>query len=365
MTRTSFLLLLAAACGPSLEPEGARKAVQDAFAAANPPGRAGLLLEGKAVWLQAGMFDDSCLEQKDLAFNDDPKRRPSGSRPRISPTYMNQRWITASTPTGYCVYLGTDPTTEVGGAEWVEDRYLVEASVKITSPSPWFECLEPEARERTVQVVEDESGGAKVMDDMGLFSGDCPRPLPEGEERRAGRAPTEAPPKPPTRAEVVSLAERLEDAFYRGDFGLAQELTSCYNLFEKERYGTCSVGEYVAVGPSLHGDPRPQDGTPWLEYSIASLDDLGAITRDGRDPTLFHVNMTHKRTGRDRSFAVQWVGGKWKMVGVIGLLAEGLTTVRYVYDLHRPDRRAIFQRRLEGEELDEKGNPPEELELPG
>jgi len=363
--RTELLLLplLALGCAQKADPELIRTAVKDAFTQANPPGRTGLLLGGKAVWLEAGMFEDACLEQKDLAFNDEPAKRPANMRARISPTYQAQRWLTASTPKGYCVYIGNDPVIDVGTPVDAGDRFKVDVKLSMGTPTPWFECLKPAFTQRTMDVFVVD-GEPRFEGDVTLGQGDCPQPLPEGEERTARKRPTQPPPKPPTKADVKSLAQRVEDAFYSGDFLLAQDLTSCYNLFEKDRYGTCSVGEFLGVGPSLHGEQRTQDGTPWLEYTISKLDDIGAITKDRKDPTLFHVNMTHKRTGSDRSFAVQWVGGQWKMVGVVGVKGEALTVVRYVYDLHRSGRRDIFQRRLDGEELDEQGNPPEGVASP-
>ena len=54
--------------------------------------------------------------------------------------------------------------------------------------------------------------------------------------------------------------------------------------------------------------------------------------------------------------AVQWVDGRFKLVAVVSLRGEGLTTPRFVYDLDRKDRRDIFERRYKGEKIDEKGN---------
>jgi hypothetical protein len=65
--------------------------------------------------------------------------------------------------------------------------------------------------------------------------------------------------------------------------------------------------------------------------------------------------MTHKRTKRDRSMSVEWVGGEWRIVGVVGAKGADLTSARFVYDLHKNDRRDIFLRRLNGEKIDEQG----------
>jgi hypothetical protein len=118
------------------------------------------------------------------------------------------------------------------------------------------------------------------------------------------------------------------------------------------------VGELVAVGPQPRGQERAEDGTPWLEFAVASFADFERVVPERKDPTLYHVTLTHKRTGRDRSFGVQWEQGKWKLLGVVDAKAEGLTFLRFLYDLHDPARMATFDRRLKGEKLDEKGQPP-------
>ncbi len=361
MPRRALLAALAlVACGPPLKPEEAKKKVEEAFAEANPSGRTGIEIRGKAVWFEAPYFEDACLEEHDLAFNDDPASRPTSVGKRISPTYQAQRWITASTPSGYCIYLGSDPGIDVdlAGIEWAGDRYKVPAKVTMGSPSPWFQCLDAAIREPVVQLLVDQDGNTSIEGDISLRQGACPSPLPGGEDRTPRARPTDKPPKPPTRDQVIALEKQLDDAFYTLDFEKVRDLSICYNLFEKDRVGTCSVGEFVALGQSFKGEQRPQDGLPWMEYTIRKPEDIGRIVRDRKDPTMYHVMMKRKRDGRDRSFAVQWVDGRWKMVAVVGLKAEGLTHARYVYDLHRPDRRDVFERRLAGEELDEHGNPP-------
>ena len=138
MSRSLLLPLMTAwACDaqPSLDSTAAKAAVEAAFAEANPPGRTGLELAGKAVWLGTSAFDKSCLESKDLAFNDDPGSRPASSGPRISPTYAAQRYLTASTELGYCVYLGDTPVLTVEDASWGGDRYRVNIKVGMQKAS--------------------------------------------------------------------------------------------------------------------------------------------------------------------------------------------------------------------------------------
>jgi len=347
------LLLGVGGCKPKIEESAARDAITAAFTAANPAGRTGMELAGKAVWLEAPIFDKPCLEQNDLAFNDDPARRPSGTPARISPTYAAQRWITASTPTGYCVYMGVDPSLTVQALTPEKDGYKATVALGMKEPTNWFKCVDPANLTREVSVVADAEGKLSVEGDLKLFAGACPSPLPGGEERGATSRPSAKPPGAPSMDEVAALANALDKALYDGDYVAALAKTQCYNLFEKPPFGACSAGELVAVGPAMQGPPRAQDGTPWLEYAASSADAFGKIVRDGGDPTMFHVLL--KGGGKERSFAVQWVDGEWKMVGVIGRKAEALTAVRYLYDLHRPDRRKVFERRLAGEELDEKG----------
>ncbi len=337
--------------------EAARAAVQEAFTKANPPGRTGLELRGKHVWVEGPMFSNKCLESKDLAFNDAGMKRPPGSPPRISPTFKNQRFITASTDVGYCVYLGDDPKIEITDATWGGDAWRVSAKVSMGKATPWFECLDPAHHERQLSVTFDEAGAPTIEGNLDLFQGACPSPLPGGEDRGPGKPRPQDDHPAPSKAEVVKVARALDDALFEGDFEKVKGMTACYDLEdEAPHYDNCSVGEFISVGPSFHGEQRPRDGQPWMEYAIADLDDVQRIVKDGKLDGVYHATLTHKRNKRDRSFSVQWVGGEWKMVGVIGRKAEALTSVRYLYDLHRADKRDVFLRRLEGEEIDEDGN---------
>lgn len=363
------LMLLILACGPAvtISEEEARAVLEPALAAGTPAGRTGVLLKGKAVWLQAPWFDKACLEQNDLAFNDDPASRPAtgGGVPRISPTFKNQRFLTASTPTGYCVVLGDGLKAEIKAAEFdwgTQDRWRFTVAWTMAQPSPWFNCLDASVRERVVVVRQGEDGSAVLDGDAVLASGDCPHPLPEGEDRAASPRPTKAAPKAPSRDDVVAALKAFDDALWEGDFLAARRAMSCYNLFQDEKYGNCSVGELISTGPVSRGDPRLQDGTPWLEYIQDGYDGFTRIVADRKDRSLYHVVYKHKRTGKDRSLSVQYVDGGWKVVGVVGRQAEAITTARVINDLHDSRRRDIFERRVAGEKIDEEGNSlvPEE-----
>lgn len=366
--------LLAAAlpgCGPSVSitEEEARGVLEPALQAATPAGRTGLLLKGKNVWLQAPVFDKSCLEQKDLAFNDDPGSRPAGQGgvARISPTYLNQRFLTASTPTGYCLVLGEGLQAEIKEAtfDWgTQDRWRFQVAYTMQSPTPWFECLDEKVRTREIVVRQgDGEGAAPVIEGtVALAEGDCPHPMPLGEDRTARAAPSGKPKGAPSRADVEAAVQRFDEALWAGDFLAVRDAMVCYNLFEDDKVGSCSVGELVALGPVPRGEPRMQDGTPWLEYLQDDWRSFGRVVPDGKDRTLVHVMVEHKRTKAPRSFSLQWDGGEWKVVGIVARQAESITAARIINDLHDRKKRDIFGRRLAGERIDEQGNPLDPVE---
>ena len=359
ISRSCLFVLLFAACGGTpLDPETAKKAVSDAYEAQNKPGRTGVELLGKNVWLEAPMFDPSCLISKELAFPDDPSKRTTSSGVgRISPTYTMQRFLTASTEKGFCLYLGEDPSMEIKEASWGGDRYRVWVHFGMKNPSPWFACLDKEVTDRLIEVTVDEAGQTHLSSEPNLGEGACPHPMPTGEERASHPRPKAAPPKKPSSADVVSLVKAYDQALWDGDFVKAKQLTSCVNLFEEQKWGSCSVAEFLAIGPVPRGEVRIQDGTPWHEYAFKSLDDPGKIQADKSDPTIFHVVSVDPRTRRDRGFAIQWADGSWKMLGIVGQKAEGITSARVLNDLQRKERREIFDTRLQGEMIDWKGEP--------
>ena len=171
-----------------------------------------------------------------------------------------------------------------------------------------------------------------------------------------------APKKAPSSAKVKTLAEEFDKALHDADFEAARKLTRCVNVFEDPMWDACAIGELVSVGPSFSGEQRGRDGTPWIEYTVRDIGDFGAIKADRTDPTLFHVMMKHKRSGKDRSFSVQYDDGDWFLFGVVGQKAEALTAMRFVNDLHDRGKRDILERRVNGEKIDHQGNPLEEEE---
>ena len=354
-----LIVLSLLACGPGLSADAAKEAVRSAAEAANPPGRTGIELMGKSRWVQAPMFNRECVEQKDLAFADTPADRPAGAGgiQRISPTYFNQRYITAATVDGWCVLIGEDIQVEVGEPAINGESWMVPVNYSMKSASPWFECLEDSWKGRTVQVSANEAGEPTFEAELDLAPGACPLPMPPGEERPKGQRPKSKPKKAPSKKDVLEAAQAFDQALWDHDLLAALEHVSCYNLLEDAKYGSCTSSELIQVGPHPRGEQRMEDGVPWTELVIRDLEDIGRITKDSKIPTMYHVNVQHKRTKRDRSFAVEWVDGEWKVVGVLGRGSEDLASLRFMYDLHRADRRDIFLRRLEGEAIDEKGNP--------
>ena len=134
-------------------------------------------------------------------------------------------------------------------------------------------------------------------------------------------------------------------------------MVSCIDLFAEanQQWGFCSLSEYVALGPSTHGDSRPEDGMPWMEGVQYSLDNIKKVVQDKKDKTLFHVIMPHRKSKKERSFSVQWVDGQWKMLGAMSVIGAGITPIRLINDLHEKEARDIFERRLAGEKINVKG----------
>ena len=352
--RAMILAMVLVGCDGGLDEAEVKAAVQTHFDAANAPGRTGLLIKGRSgvVWWQASMFEKSCLEQKDLAFNDDPASRPSNAKAtaRISPTYKSQWGITAATPTGYCIDLGADPTISIGEVVWSADRYRVDTTITMKSPTPWFECLETGARQRVVEVLVENDAPA-VQTDLSLFQGDCPNPVPVSTARQSGREPAQAAPGAPSPDAIRELAAIFDQALADNDHTTARDMVACYNLFEDEPYEACSISEIIG-----HGSVKNGDADPWLEYAVTDFEGFSRPVQDRDKPFLFHVTLKHRRSKKTRSFTVQWAGRQLKLVGIVGAKAEGLTTARILTDLHDRDKKDIFLRRLAGEELDDKGN---------
>ena len=346
-----------AACGAApVDSQPAKDAVIAAFAQANPPGRTGLLLKGHSVWLEAPAFTASCLTGKDLAFIDDPRGRPAGSAGRITPTYENQRWLLKSTAQGYCVLLGADPKIELGEASYGQDVWRIDAKISMGAPSPWFECLDESAKTRKIEVRYDKEGKAEVVTDLSVGQGDCPAPLVGSEVRTGAASPAGAGGAAPTKAEVIALVKDFDKLLDDADHAGAFAKLSCVNLFATPPWGACAVSELLAVGPSFAAERKAWHGTPWLEYGLKSVDDIGAISKDAEIPGLFHVSFHHQRSDRSRSFSVQRIDGELRMFGVVERKAEGLTVARLLSDLADKDKRAVLKRRLAGEDIDAEGN---------
>jgi len=358
--RAALLLTVVslAACD-AVTPEGGADAealVRAAFDATAKPGPFGTEALGKGVWYRAPAISTSCLMQKDWGFRDDPSHSPnSDGSPRMSPIFGAQDAWTFATEKGYCIYLGDDLTMEVKGATKLMDVWSVDVSFDMGRPGGWWECVDPAVKDRGVRVIKNAAGELEIDGDAGMYQGGCPAPLPLGMERKPQKAP-KGKPNPPTKAEVTAAAKRLDDALFAQDYIAALDAVSCYNLYNDKPYGSCAVSEVINVGPIPRGELRMQDGTPWTMNVFRSLDDLGKITPDKVDKTMFHVQVKEAR-GKHmaRTVAIQKVDGAWKLVGVVNALGEGLTSLRFVYDLDRKEKREIFDRRLAGEKIADDG----------
>ena len=368
MARVAGILctLMMTACDSGPDDEAITAAVEEGFARANPAGQHGLLMKGRTgvVWWQTSAFTPACLEQNDLAFNDDPTSRPPGTQgiARISPTYKNQWTITAATDTGYCIDLGSDPKLSIGEISPSGDGHQLVATITMGSPTKWFECLRSDLRERVVEISVSPEGAPIVETDLSLFQGDCPHPLPASAPRLARAAPTTAPSIPPTAQQIQQLASAFDAALTGRDGSAARELVSCYNLYEEKPYGACSVAEIIP-----HGAVQSDEADPWLEYAAKDFAVFGRVTKDREDPTIYHVPFKHRRSGETRSISVQWVDNQWKLLGIVSRQSAKLTVARILNDLHERDKRDIFRRRLAGEEIDDSGqliNPEAEEDAP-
>ncbi|MED5371765.1 MAG: hypothetical protein VX899_12165 [Myxococcota bacterium] len=336
-----------AACNPGgVTAEDAQAFVQQQATQVNPAGRVGLELIGKGQWVKGPQFDRECLMSKDLAFTDQGNT--------ISPTYENQHFLTTATDKGWCVYMGQDIQVEVGTPTRNQDAWAVPLVYSLGTSTPWAECLRSDFRNRSVNVVADESGQLRVVDeDLRMFRGDCPQPMPKGEVRAASQAPKAKAPKTPSKQEAVAALKAFDEAIYSRDWQGALEHISCYNLLEEGVYGSCTPSDLLQVGPHPRGQERAGDGSPWTEYALSDLGDFKAV-RAGKEG-MVHVVVEHKRTRKLRSVSLEWTGSEWKVVGIIHRQGHDLTTVRFLNDLHNAEKWSIFQRRVAGEKIDEKG----------
>jgi hypothetical protein len=331
--------------------------VQTEVESLHPFGAVNTEVIGKGIWYEAPALDAACGRQKEIYFMDDERRRPDNAKgiARISPTYDAQSFWTMSTQQGWCIHLGEGLTATAGDVDKLEDVYTVQVTYEMSGPSVYWECVPAQWKTRDVRVVETPDGKLELQDDLTFNRGDCPHPGNGGWERESSARPKKAAKSKPSASDVREAITRFDDALWEQDYEAAQDAVSCFNLFEKSKYGSCGVSEFINVGPIPRSDYRTEHGPPWNEYGFKKLDGLKDIVADKKDDTLFHVHFKHERTNDKRSVSVQWVDGEWKLFGVVSQKGEGLTSARFVYDLHDRDRREIFDRRLAGENIDDYG----------
>lgn len=360
----ALILLTTTGCGDSAgRSEEARSLVESTFAQTVKPGPFGTEALGKGVWYRAPAIDGGCLQNKNWGHVDDPmhsRNADSAGVRRVSPLYGAQRFWTATTDKGWCIYLGDDLSMEITEVNRAADAYVVDYTLNMGRPDGWWECVGAKDKDGYVRVLEQDDGSLQIESDITLGQGACPSNMEVNLniDRKGGARPSSKAGKAPSKADAVAAFKRLDDALFERDYKAALAATSCYNLFEKKKFGSCSGAEFLNLGPMTRGNPRLGDGPPWTMNALNSLDDIGPPEKDKDDPTLFHVQMkAAKGKAKRRTAAIQWVDNEWRAVAVLSSMAEGLATVQVLYDLDRKDRRDIFERRMDGEAILEDGTP--------
>ena len=366
MRTLSLISLAAIGCSSQMPEDVVRKTIEDAFLAENPAGRIGWELVGKGQWFEGTSFSKGCLIDREFAY---PNFDTVG---QLTPSILGQTYLVSSTQRGFCIDLGREARLVIDSIEPVSemsqgwDIQNITAHFEVDDPTPWFECLNEDVRSRSFY-VEDKNGTPTVNDlsQVRLTSNNCTGNTTKAESRKSGSRPTATPPKAPTMDQVKSLTTKLDEALYNADFDKVMDMTSCVNVLDPEqdeeaKWGYCTLGDFVNLGPSTKGQQRLQDGPPWLEGTVYKFDSFEKIQADRGDPTLFHVLMTHRRSKESRSFTVQWADEQWKMFGVYSVISQGVSAIRFMNDFHDKAKKDIFDRRLKGEKIDHKGNP-----LPG
>ena len=355
----SFLLF---ACSSKLQEEEIRAAVETQFEIDNPPqSRVTWEILGKGQWYKGIEFDATCLQENDLAFS---KPRSPGY---ISPVDTAQLFITGATKRGYCLDLGESLSIDIVSisdkSNVKHDTYLVTYSFSVKNPSPFFQCLNDKTKNREVMVEGSDEGGnrvAKIAKSTLQFQerNDCSG-TQAPQERKSSPRPMSEPAQKLTLSEAKQIAQKFDDLIYAQKFTEVQQMVSCVDLYAEvhQQWGNCTLSEFVSLGPSTHGESRPEDGMPWLQGVQYSLDAITKVEQDKLDKTLFHVIVPDRKSKKERSFSIQWVDGQWKMFGAKSIIGAGITSLQLVNDLHEKQSRDIFERRLQGEQIDIKGMP--------
>lgn len=348
-------------CQSKMDEATVKGVVDLAFKESNPTeGRYGWEISGKYQWFDGTAFEKDCLMDNGLAF---PNHNKIG---QISPDYKVQHYITGSSKKGYCLDMGGKLSYTIDSIEHVSemgsmDIQNVHIRFELQDTTPWFSCLKEDITSRVVR-VENRDGKPMLNPDDHLFfqeGNGCPNPVPKAEKRVPTAQPTSKPPKAPSLDEVKQLAQKFDDALFNREFEKAKGMISCVNLLENTKWGTCSLAEVLAIGPSTHGESRAEDADPWLESTVYDVAKFEKVTKDKKDPTLFHVMMTHRRNKQKRSLTVQWANGRWKLFALVSIPSAGITKIRLMNDLHDAKNRDIYEQRLAGAKIDYKGNSTE------
>ncbi|MEL6348049.1 MAG: hypothetical protein AAFV53_33385, partial [Myxococcota bacterium] len=327
-----------------------RSAVKSAFAEKNVPGQTGMLLAGQSGTFKTDMFDTACLERSGLATVEE-----SAEGVRISPTYVGQQAIVAKTDSGYCVDIGKDPVVSIGEVRLVDGVYEADAAMGVKSSTAWSRCIDTSKRRQTVIVSVNDAREPVVETDAVMFQGDCPHPIPASASRPGGTSPEFEASAPPSRTEVLRLAQAFDNAIASHDPGTALEMVACYNFLEDAPFGACATSEIIGFGSG-----QKQEANPWLGYGATSFNVFGRPRSDANIPGLYHVPFVDRRSGGQRSVSVQKIDGQWKFVGVIYEEAAGLTSAQIVNNLHERTNQETFRVRIQGEDPQPEPEPVEE-----
>ena len=361
-----FLFSFLFACQPDpIDEVTARAFVTKVFEQKNPTnGRLSWQLDGKGQWSQGLGFERSCLDQNELAYHHHLKAA------KIQPTLLSQKYFTTSTNKGYCLDMGEGlhvvvDSIAIDSTAISTGSYRTQIHFEMKEPTPWFSCLSENYLKREIY-LRLKDGVISIDDESKLILRDdeeCTQPGTAFVDRKESIRPTDAPPKAPSFEEVQTLLNNFDQALYDYDFEKALSFVSCANLIDA-KWGYCTISELLPLAHVTKGEERMRDGSPWLANTARDFDAFRIIERDAKDPTMYHLRYSDIRNKQALSISVQYVGTDWKLLGAISEVQQGITPLTFILNLHDKEIRAIFERRLAGEQIDSKGRPLNPFEKP-
>lgn len=360
-----YLFSLILACQPErMDSQAAQNLIIQEFEKLNSTkGRLSWVLDGKAQWSEGRGFERSCLDEKDIAFHHHLKAA------KIQPTLSAQKYFTTSTKKGYCLDMGEGLSIVVDSiasdsASVSAGSYKTTVHFEMKEPTPWFSCLSENFLSRDIY-LKFKDGAISIDDSSGLAlreDEECIQPGVAFVERKETPRPTEAPKKAPSQAEIQDLLTKFDQALFDYDYAKATSYVSCANLIDA-KWGYCTLAELLPLGQILK-EERMRDGNPWLSNTARDFSVFTTVTRDSKDPTMYHLRYKDRRNKKPLSISIQYVGGEWKLFGAIAEVQQGITPLSFILNLHDKETKEIFERRLAGEQIDSKGRPLNPFEKP-